>query len=35
MNLGQYVEYKLRNIFFEKPYKKCGVNTIHRPFSKK
>ena len=25
----------MRNIFLEKSYKKCGEETIHRPFRKK
>ena len=32
---GQLIEYKMRNIFLEKSYTKCGAETIHRPFSKK
>ena len=32
---GQLIEYKMRNIFLEKPYTKYGGETIPRPFSKK
>ena len=32
---GQLIEYKLRNIFLEKSYTKCGEEAIPRPFSKK
>ena len=35
MKLGQLIEYNMRNIFFEKPYSKCGGETIPRPFFKK
>ena len=29
---GQLIEYNMRNIFLEKPYTKCGEETIFRPF---
>ena len=35
MKIGQLIEFNLRNIFVEKSYKKCGGETIPRPFSKK
>ena len=35
MRFGQFIEYNIRNIFLEKPYTKCGGETIPRPFSKK
>ena len=35
MKLGQLIEYNMTNIFLEKPYIKCGRETIPRPFSKK
>ena len=35
MKFGQLIEYNMRNIFLEKPYTKCGRETIPRPFSKK
>ena len=35
MNFGQLIEYNTRNIFLEKSYAKCGVETSTRPFSKK
>ena len=31
----QLIEYNMRNIFLEKPYTKCGGETITKPFSKK
>ena len=34
MKFGQLMEYKLRNIFLEKLYRKCGGETIPRPFAK-
>ena len=34
MKLGQLTEYDMRNIFLEKPYTKCGVETSPRPFAK-
>ena len=34
MNFGQLIEYDLRNIF-EKSFRKCGGETIPRPFIKK
>ena len=35
MKFGQLIEYNMRKIFLEKPYKKCGGETIPRLFSKK
>ena len=35
MKFGQVIKYNVRNIFLEKPYTKCGGETIPRPFSKK
>ena len=36
MKFGQLIlEYNTRNIFLEKPYKKCGGGTIPGNFSKK
>ena len=35
MKFGQLIEYKMRNIFLEKTYPKCGGDTLHRLFSKK
>ena len=37
MKFGQLVEYNMTNIFLEKPYTKCGGETIHNysAFSKK
>ena len=35
MKLGQLIEYKMRNIFLEKPYTKCTEETVSRTFSKK
>ena len=35
MNLGQLIEYDMRNIFLNKSYTKCGGETIPRPFTKK
>ena len=35
MKFGQLVEYNIRNIFLEKPYRKCGGKTSPKPFSKK
>ena len=29
------IEYNMRNIFIEKPYIKCGGETIPRPFQSK
>ena len=34
MKVGQLIEYNTRNISVEKPYSKCGEETIPRPFSK-
>ena len=33
--IGQLLECNLTNIFLEKPYTKCGGETIPRPFSEK
>ena len=35
MKLGQVVEYKMRNIFLEESYTKCGGETILTLFSRK
>ena len=35
MKFDQLIEYNLRNIFTEKPYIKCGEETIPRPFYEK
>ena len=35
MKFSQLIEYNMRNIFLEKSCKKCGGETIPRPFSKK
>ena len=35
MNFGQVMKYNMRSIFLEKPFAKCGGETIPRPFSKK
>ena len=35
MKYVQLIEYNLRNYFLEKSYKKCGGETIPRPFFKK
>ena len=35
MKFGQVIKCNMRNIFLEKPYTKCGGETIPRPFSKK
>ena len=35
MKFGQLIEYNMGNIFIEKPYKKCGGESIPRPFSKR
>ena len=35
MKFGQLIKYNIRNIFFEKSYKKCSGETIPRAFSKK
>ena len=35
IKFGQLIEYNMRNIFLEKLYLKCAVDTILRPFSKK
>ena len=34
MKFGQLIEFKLRNIFYEKSYTMCGGETIPWPFSK-
>ena len=33
MKFGQLIECNLRNIFLEKSYTKCGIETSPRPFS--
>ena len=35
MTFGQLIEYNMRIIFLEKPFSKCGGETIPRSFSKK
>ena len=35
MKFGQLLEYNMRNIFLKKSYRKCGRDTIPKPFSKK
>ena len=35
MKHGQLIGYKMKNIFLEKPYTKCGGETSSRPISKK
>ena len=35
MKFGQFIEYQIRKIFLKKSYKKCGGETLPRPFSKK
>ena len=35
MKFGQLIEYKMRTIFIEKSFSKCGGETISSPFSKK
>ena len=35
MKFGQLIEYNKRNIFLEKSYRKCGVETIPKPVSEK
>ena len=35
MELGELIEYFIRNIFLKKSYTKCGGEAIPRPFSKK
>ena len=34
IKFAQLTEYKIRTIFLEKSYKKCGGETVYRPFSK-
>ena len=34
MKFGQSIEYNMRNIFLEKSHRKCGEETIPKPFSK-
>ena len=34
MKFDHLIEFNLRNVFLEKSYKKCGKDTISRPFSK-
>ena len=35
MKFSQLIEYNIKNIFLEKPFTKCGGETIPRPFSEK
>ena len=35
MKFGQLIECNMRNIFLEKSYTKCGVETSPRPFTEK
>ena len=35
MKCGQFIEYQIRKMFVKKSYKKCGGETLPRPFSKK
>ena len=35
MKFGQSLEYNMRNVFPEKTYTKCVIETSSRPFSKK
>ena len=35
MKFDQLIEYNMKNTFLEKSYRKCGGNTISRPFSEK
>ena len=35
VKFGQFIEYNMREIFFEKSYPKCGGETSPRPFSVK
>ena len=35
MKFGQLIEYNMKNLFLEKPYTKCGGETIPKPYSKK
>ena len=35
MKFGHLIEFKMRNIFLEKLYTKCGGETSPRPFSEK
>ena len=35
MKFGELRKYNIRSIFLEKSYKKCGGETIPRPFSEK
>ena len=35
MNFGQLIECNMQNIFLEKSYTKCDVETSPRPFSEK
>ena len=34
VKFDQLIEYKMRNIFLEKSYKRCGGEIIPRPFPK-
>ena len=35
LKFGQLVEYNMKNIFLEKPYRECGGEDSPRPFYKK
>ena len=35
MTLGKLIEYNMRNIFVEKSYTKCALDTVPRPLYKK
>ena len=35
MKFGQLLKYKIRSIFLNKSYTKCGGETVPRPFYKK
>ena len=35
MKSGQLIEYSIRNVILKKSCRKCGLETSHRPFSKK
>ena len=35
IKFGKLIKYNMRNIFLEKSCKKCGEETVPRPFSKK
>ena len=35
MKFDQFIEYKMRIIFFEKSFTKCGGESVTKPFSEK